>query len=130
MARVIILDANVVIAYLDSTDPHHARTVELLNDRQRDGFASSALTVAEALVHPTRTGQHDAALAALNTIGLLIVPVAESDVMGLARIRSQYRVRMPDAVALHLAVATTSQLATFDDALAGAARLAGVVVVD
>jgi hypothetical protein len=29
-----------------------------------------------------------------------------------------------------LAVATTSELATFDDALAGAARLAGVVVVD
>jgi len=58
------------------------------------------------------------------------VPVAEADVMGLARIRSQYRVRMPDAVALHLAIATTSELATFDDALAGAARLAGVVVVN
>ena len=50
--------------------------------------------------------------------------------MGLARIRSQYRVRMPDAVALRLAIATTWELATFDDALAGAARLAGVVVVD
>jgi len=37
---------------------------------------------------------------------------------------------MPDAVALHLAIATTSELATFDDALAGAARLAGVVVVN
>jgi len=72
----------------------------LLNDRQREGFASSALTVAEA------------------------------DVMGVARIRSQYRVRMPDAVALHLAITSTSELATFDDALAGAARLAGVVVVD
>jgi len=50
--------------------------------------------------------------------------------MGLARIRSQYRVRMSDTVALHLAIATTSELATFDDTLAGAARVARVVVVD
>ena len=78
---------------------------------------------------PARTGQHDAALAALNTIGLLVMPAAEADGMGLARIRSQYPVRVPRAVAPHLAIATTLELATFNDALAGAARLAGVVVV-
>ena len=71
---MIILDATVLIGFLDANDPHH--------------FAAT----------------------------------------DLARVRNTYRLRMPDAVALHTALATASELATFDDALGSAVRQAGVLV--
>ncbi len=129
MARVIILDANVIISFLDSTDTHHHRTLDLLDSHWRGGFGCSVLTVAEALVHPSRAGQQDAAAAALSVIGVRIISIADADALELARIRSQYRVRMPDAVALHAAITTSSALATYDQKLAAAADIAGVTLV-
>lgn len=128
MAGVIVLDANVLIGFLDRNDPHHAACVSLLERRLIDGFSSNVLTVAEALVHPTRANRQDAALASLTRIGVQIVPVEESDAADLARIRTTYRVRMPDAVALHTALKTGSELATFDETLATAAERAGVLI--
>jgi predicted nucleic acid-binding protein len=92
------------------------------------GFASSALTVAEALVHPTGADRQDAALSSLNRIGVRILAMEASDAVDLARVRSTYRLRMSDAVALHAALKAGSKLATFDEALAAAAERAGVVV--
>ncbi|MET4705093.1 PIN domain-containing protein [Frigoribacterium sp. UYMn621] len=126
MARVIVLDANVLIAFLDSSDPHHAVSTELLERHFVDGFASSVLTVAEALVHPTRVDRQDAAMTALLSIGVRVIPLEATDATELARVRNSYRLRMPDAVALHTAIRTGSELATFDDALVAAARRAGV----
>jgi predicted nucleic acid-binding protein len=128
VAGVIVLDANVLIGFLDDADPHHEATVELLDRQFVDGFASSVLTVAEALVHPTRVQRQDAALSSLLTIGVRIIPLNGDDAMHLAAVRNTYRIRMPDAVALHTAITTGSQLATFDDALMSAARSAGVVL--
>lgn len=128
MAGVIVLDANVLIGFLDDSDPHHEATVELIERHYVEGFGSSVLTVAEALVHPTRAGRHDAALSALLTVGARVIPVDGTEALHLAAVRNTYRVRMPDAVALHTAIITGSQLATFDDALATAAQLAGVTI--
>jgi predicted nucleic acid-binding protein len=125
---VIILDANVLIGFLDSTDPHHAACVELLERRFTDGFAASALTVAEAVVHPARVGRDDAAVAALAAIGLQIISVTAADVSGLARVRNVYRLRMPDAVALYTALVSHAELATFDASLSAAAAAAGVAL--
>ena len=123
---MIVLDANVLIGFLDSTDPHHDASIELLERHYVEGFGSSVLTVAEALVHPTRAGRQDAALAALHRIGVEVIPLSDSDAAALAGVRSTHRLRMPDAVALHTALSTESALATFDDALIGAAKLIGV----
>lgn len=60
MARVIVLNANVLIGFPDSSDPHRAASIELLGRRFVDRFASSVLTFAEALVHPTRVDRQDA----------------------------------------------------------------------
>jgi predicted nucleic acid-binding protein len=51
------------------------------------------------------------------------------DALALARVRAQYQVRMPDAVALHAALVTRSRLATFDTGLAAAAHRAGISTV-
>ena len=127
---MIILDANVLIGFLDSSDPHHAATTELLERRFVDGFASSVLTVAEALVHPTRVNRQDAALTALLSIGVKVIPVEATDATELARVRNSYQLRMPDAVALHTAIRTGSELATFDEALVVAAGRAGVSIAN
>ena len=125
---MIVLDANVLIGFLDADDPHHRAAAELLERRFADGFASSVLTVAEALVHPTRVDRQDAALTALLSIGVRVLPLAASDASELARVRNSYRLRMPDAVALHTAIRTGSELATFDETFIVAAGRAGVSV--
>ncbi len=125
---MIVLDANVLIGFLDATDPHHAVAVDLLERRFIDGFASSVLTVAEALAHPTRVKRQDAAMAALLRIGVQILPLNAPDAAALARVRDAYRLRMPDAVALHTALSSGWELATFDDGLITAAARAGVIV--
>lgn len=123
---MIVLDATVLIGFLDATDLHHAVALNLLERRLADGFAASVLTVAEALVHPTRVDRQDAALASLVKIGVQIIPIETSDAAALARVRNSYRVRMPDAVALHAPLSTGAELATFDEALTTAAETAGV----
>lgn len=125
---MIVLDANVLIGFLDATDPHHDASVTLLERRHTEGFAASVLTLAEALVHPTRANRQDAALSALTRIGVRILPIEPADAAALARVRSSYGIRMPDAVALHTALKTHAGLATFDVALSAAAERAGVVV--
>ena len=125
---MIVLDANVLIAFLDADDAHHENAVGLFEHRFLDGFAASVLTVAESLVHPTRVGRHDAALAALDAVGLTVLTLESSHAAELARVRTEYRLRMPDAVTLHAAISTHSELATFDDALIAAATKAGVTV--
>ena len=127
---MIVLDANVLIGFLDATDSHHAECVDLLERRFADGFAASVLTVAEALVHPTRVDRQDAAVAALDKIGVRVIPLDASDAVALARVRNGYRLRMPDAVALHTAIDTHSELATFDAALRAAAGRAGVTIAE
>lgn len=128
MARVIVLDANVLIAFLDADDAHHDDALSLFEHRFLDGFSASVLTVAESLVHPTRAGRQDAALAALATVGITVLAIEPLDAAGLARVRIDYRLRMPDAVTLHAAISTRSELATFDNALAAAAAKAGVTI--
>jgi predicted nucleic acid-binding protein len=123
---VIVLDANVVIGFLDANDPHNEASLDLLERHFLDGFGCSVLTIADALVHPTRVDRQDAALASLTRIGVQMIPLAASDAIALADVRSTYRLRMPDAVALLTAMQFGSELATFDAGLATAAERAGV----
>jgi predicted nucleic acid-binding protein len=125
---VIVLDANVLIGFLDANDPHHSASLDLLERRFVDGFGSSVLTVAEALVHPTRVGRQDAAMASLTRIGVQVIAIDAVDAITLASVRNTYRLRMPDAVTLHTAIRSGSELASFDDALISAAENAGVSI--
>ncbi|UFS59266.1 type II toxin-antitoxin system VapC family toxin [Subtercola endophyticus] len=126
---ILVLDANVLIAFLDSTDVHHTRALHVLEQFVAVGYSTSVLTLAEALVYPTLAGAQDRAFSALERIELAVVPLDGTDALELARVRAQYHVRMPDAVALHAALSTRSTLATFDTSLSAAATLAGVETV-
>lgn len=126
---MIVLDANVLIAFLDSDDVHHARARSLVEAHVEGGFAVSVLTAAEAIVHPARAGRGAEGMAVLDRLPLMLVPFTEQDIQGVAQVRADRRIRMPDAVVLHTALASGAVLATFDATLAGAAREAGVEVV-
>lgn len=127
---MIVLDANVVIGFLDANDPHHEASLDLLERHFVDGFGCNVLTVAEALVHPSRVDRQDAALASLTRIGVQRIPLDASDAIALAEVRSTYRLRMPDAVALFTAMQFGAELATFDAGLAAAAQQAGVALAE
>lgn len=125
---MIVLDANVLIGILDANDRHHTPALRILEEFLSEGYGASVLTVAETLVHPTMNGSQDRAISALNEIGLTVLPLDAGDVLALARVRADYRVRMPDAAVLHAAMVTGSSLATFDAALISAAHDAGVII--
>jgi predicted nucleic acid-binding protein len=129
VAGLIILDANILIGFLDAHDVHHADAIRLLEESIHEEYAASVLTVAEVLVHPSKKRVDDAALRALHDIGVIILPLRSEDASALARVRAKYHVRMPDAVALHAALATNSMLATFDQRLATVARNAGLITL-
>jgi predicted nucleic acid-binding protein len=128
MAGVIVLDAGIVIAYLNETDAHHAWVVEFLSRNADQQFSVSALTHAEYLVGPTQVSRVGIALKKLLDFNLDVEEVTEQSAVGLARVRAETRLRMPDAVVLHTALDRGACLATTDRALAGAARIQGIIV--
>lgn len=123
---MIVLDANVIVGWLDSEDPWHTAATALLLEHSEAGYLASVLTVAEVLVHPVMKGMELHVLEHIAAIGLTTLALAIDDAVALARLRAQFHIRMPDAVVLHAAIATGATLATFDSALAGAAQRAGV----
>lgn len=125
---MIVLDANVLIAFLDASDPHHDEAISLFERHFLEGFSASVLTLAEALVHPVRSGRQDAALTSLTTVGVAVLPLESSKAADLARVRSEYRLRMPDAVVLQAAISAGADVATFDESLARATQAAGLRV--
>jgi len=124
---VIILDASVMIAHLDASDDHHDRAVELLMEEAEHGFASSAVTVAEALVGPARRGRLEAARAALRQIGLEEIAVGPGASSQLATLRAETGLKLPDCCVLLAAWdAPAERVGTFDAKLREAASRLGL----
>jgi predicted nucleic acid-binding protein len=128
VARVIVLDASVLIALIDVDDAHASVAAEILAGAMHERLVAHRLTIAEALVHPARTGTATRAVAYLEALG--IDPVDHpGDPLELALLRSGVRLPMPDCCVLLAAKRAGSTLATFDAALARVAREHGVDVV-
>lgn len=122
MARIIVLDANVLIALLASDDAHHQWAVELFVDSIEDKFVISSLTLSEAMVHPARNGQMDVMLRNISSLGIEISQLDPDGSMKLAYVRARTQLRMPDALVLHTAIENNASLATLDAKLALAAQ--------
>lgn len=120
-----MIDASVLIAYLDAEDVHHSRAVELIS-AATDELRMSVLTGSECLVHPAQEGRGAAAREVIEAIPIAIVDLAAEDMLPLAQLRNRSRLRLPDAAVLHLAVQTEEPLLTFDQRLEAAATGLGV----
>lgn len=125
---MIVFDARVLIAHLDAADAHHSEAVAVMEELEEFEFAASVLTVAETLVRPAMSGRADEVLAAFERLHLLQFPIEPADARSLARVRADTRLRMPDAVVVHLAEALHGEIATADVRLGHAAAERGIGV--
>jgi predicted nucleic acid-binding protein len=112
---VIVVDASVLIAYLDANDAHHAAAVELLEDAVPPLIVHT-ITAAEVLVVPVRRGIADEIWADLVAIGVEVddTPI---DPPQLAQLRAETGCRMPDCCVIASALNRGIAVATFDERL-------------
>ena len=116
-----ILDAGVLIALLDSTDPHHAAARAALDHAvtRRDDLALPASAYAELMVEPCRRGAEavETARSALDALTIRIEPATQAVASAAAELRARHggRLRLPDALVLATAlVARADRVLTTD----------------
>ena len=119
---MIVLDASVLIAYLDGEDGHHAAAETLLAQAIEDDLAVSSLTLAEVLVAPARDGRLDPVLAALCDLEVQELPFPADTAVRLAQLRATTGLKMPACCVLLAAEDAGASVATFDEGLAQAAE--------
>jgi predicted nucleic acid-binding protein len=124
-----VLDAGVLIAFLDATDPHHAVARAALKEAvsRRDDLVLPASAYAELMVEPYRRGLDavETAQAALEALAVRIEPATEAVATAAAELRARHgrRFRLPDAL-----VAATALVARADRILTTDARWPKTVV--
>jgi predicted nucleic acid-binding protein len=114
---LVVLDASVVIAFLDPADALHDPAVGALTEHQHDELLIPLSVYAEILVAPYRRGAEAVAEveAFLADIDIRIEPMTPAIARTAAQLRSGSRsLRLPDALVL----ATADQLEA-DDVLTG-----------
>ena len=109
---MIVVDASVLIAFLDPNDAHHPAAVEILEDASPP-LLVHPITAAEVLVAAVRNDVADAVWADLMAIGVEIddTPI---DPLMLARLRVKTGCKMPDCCVLASAATRNTAVATFD----------------
>ena len=112
---MIVVDASVLIAFLDPSDVHHVAAVEMLADAAPP-LVVHPVTAAEVLVAPVRNGVADAVWADLVAIGVEIDDIP-MDPLQLARLRVETGCKLPDCCVLASAAAHGVPVATFDERL-------------
>jgi len=127
---LIVLDASVIIAHLDATDALHDRATALLLGVDSEDLGASPLSLAEVLVGPTRAGRLDRAVAALDQLEVTSVNLDRDAPTRLAVLRAGSSLKLPDCCVLLAAQQVHGAIATFDEALAAAARRGGLDVRD
>ncbi len=104
MARLIVLDASVVIAALAVDDAHHDAAVGALADAADAELVLAATTRAEILVGPARVGGRALTAARDFAAGCETVPVSEIVADNAAMLKARHRgLSLPDAIALEIA---------------------------
>ena len=123
---VVVLDASALIADLDANDAHHGWVLSSLRGLFSAEIIVSALTLAEAFVAAEAAGRGESTMAHVRALDVRVIELGEGDVRPLARLRAATRLRMPDAVVLHTAIAQGAELMTTAARLARIARDHGV----
>lgn len=118
---MIVLDANVLIAYLDDQHVHHRRAEELLAREIDDDFGANSLTLAEVLVLPAREQRLDAIRAILRDLEVRELPFPDDSAEKLAQLRAESGLKMPDCCVLLAAEHAVARVASFDEQFAKAA---------
>lgn len=126
---MIVLNASTLIALLDDHDVHHDWALQMFIDTVSEDLSISVLNFSEALVHPVKAGRSKEFLESLQGLGLTVHGVDSEDASSLATMRATSGLRMPDVIAVNLALRLDAALATTDRSLGQAARDAAVRVL-
>ena len=100
---LVVLDASVVIAFLDPDDALHDAAVEALTQHQHEELVIPTSAYAEILVAPYRVGGEAVAEveAFLSDFGVRLHAITAEVARAAARLRSSSRgPRLPDALVL------------------------------
>jgi len=100
---LVVLDASVVIAFLDPDDALHDVAVEALTEHQHDELVIPSSVYAEILVAPYRRGAEAVAEveAFLADFAVRIETMTSTIARAAAKLRSESRaLRLPDALVL------------------------------
>ena len=123
---MIVLDASVLIAHLDERDALHAGAGAALERAASELLGCSSITLAEVLVGPARSGQLEAARAAMAELEVEEIPLGVDAAVRLATMRAEVGLKLPDCCVLLAADEVAARaIVTFDDALARAAERSG-----
>jgi predicted nucleic acid-binding protein len=123
---VIVLDASVLIAYLNGSDRHHAKAKSLLEALSSEPWGASSVTLAETLVYPARAGRLEEAEAALVGLDLQELLSGGGAPGRMAEMRADMGIKMPDCCVLLAAQNNDATVASFDVGLLSAARKLGL----
>lgn len=123
---MIVLDASVLIAHLDSSDAHHEQAEQALAAVGDEEWGAATVTLAEMLVGPARSGRLDDATAALRTLCVGEIPFGPAAPTWLATLRARTGLRLPDCCVLLAAEDVTGTVLTFDERLRAAADRLGL----
>ncbi|CAA9487389.1 MAG: hypothetical protein AVDCRST_MAG67-1132 [uncultured Solirubrobacteraceae bacterium] len=113
----VVLDADVLIAFLDASDAQHETAVDALRPRLGTGeqLLIAASVYAEILVRPIQRGSDHAVDAFIDAISATIVPIDRAIARRAAQLRGAHRgLRLPDAISLATALALGAQHVTLD----------------
>jgi PIN domain nuclease of toxin-antitoxin system len=127
---ITVLDASVVIAFLDGEDAHHRAAVEVIDRVRGQELVLPASAYAEVLVDPWRAGIESVGIVRrfLDEIGIRIEPLTTDFAARAARLRAVHRsLRLPDALVLATAEAMDAVALTADRSWARISRRARVV---
>jgi predicted nucleic acid-binding protein len=127
---IVVLDASVVIAFLDGDDAHHAAAVEAVGRTRGDDLVIPSSAYAEILVDPWRRGPEAVGLVKrfLTDLGVRIEPLAAAIAEHAARLRSSHRtLRLPDALVIATAEALGGNVLTCDRSWPRVSRRARLV---
>lgn len=125
---MIVLDASVLIAYLDGEDDHHAAADRLFAQAIDEDLAASPLTLAEVLVVPVRDGRLHQAQAAFRDLEVRELPFPADAAIRLAGVRVSTGLKMPDCCVLLAAEVAGASVASFDERLAQTAENRNLMV--
>lgn len=128
---MMIVDANVLIAHIESTDANNKRAIELLRAAGLKGLAISSVTLGEVLVRPIRSGCLNETLAELRKLHLNEVGLGKYAAIRLALLRAETNLKMPDCCVLLAAEdGDATGILTLDDRLRASATKLGFTCPD
>ena len=126
---MIVLDASALIALLDDHDVHHDWALQMFLDTVAEDLSISVVNFAEVLIHPVKAGRSEEFLENIHGLGLTVHGVDSEDALSLATMRATSGLRMPDVIAVNLALRLDATLATTDISLRKVAEEASVKVL-